>query len=110
MAKFSGKIGFVDSKRVNGVYEYDVTERIYHGDILQNHRRWDAADKVLDNLDISNRISIFSDQFMKTHIGTMKYAEFMGTMWEIKSVDVNYPRIILLLGGVYNGPQASTAG
>lgn len=110
MAKFHGIIGFVDSKRQNGVYKYDVTEKVYYGDVLQNHRKWDSAEQVNDNLDISNRISIIANDFMKKNIGFMKYAEFMGTMWEIKSFDIAYPRVILLLGGVYNGPQASTAG
>lgn len=109
MAKFHGKIGFVNSKRQNGIYEYDVTEKTYYGDVLQNHRRWDNTDKANDNLDISEKISVFANDFMKKNIGFMKYAEYLGTMWEIKSVDLQYPRVILLLGGVYNGPQASTA-
>lgn len=109
MAKFSGRIGFVRPVRQNGVYTYAVTEKKYYGDILQNHRRWDTADKVNDDLDISNRISILANDFLKENIGYMKYAEFMGQMWEIKSFEIAYPRVILLLGGVYNGPQASTA-
>lgn len=109
MAKFHGKIGFVTSERHDGIYEYSVVERTYRGDILQNHRRWDQKDKILDDLDISNRISLISDDFIVKNLGTMKYVEFMHCLWEIKSVDISYPRIILLLGGVYNGPQASTA-
>lgn len=109
MAKFHGKIGFAKSERINGVWEDVVTEKSYYGEVLQDHRRWDSADKLNDNLDISNRIKIIADSFMKENIGFMKYAEYMGCLWEIKSLDIEYPKIILLLGGVYNGPQATTA-
>lgn len=107
--KWHGKIGFVESVRVNGVYEYNVVEVPRSGTILQNHRRWDNGEKANDDVDISNRISIVANDFIKKHLGIMRYAEFMGSMWEIKSVDIAYPRIILLLGGVYNGPQANAA-
>ena len=107
--KWHGKIGFVESVRVNGVYEYNVTEKPRSGTVLQNHRRWDNGDKANDNIDISNRISIIADDFIKKNVGIMRYCEYMGSMWEIKSLDINYPRIILLLGGVYNGPQAKPA-
>ena len=109
MAKYHGKIGFVESIRTDGVYKYKVTEKPAYGEVLQNHRRWDNGDKINDDLDISNRIRIFADDFIQKNIGIMRYAEYMGYLWEIKSLDIAYPRITLLLGGIYNGQQASTA-
>ena len=32
----------------------------------------------------------------------MRYVEFMGAKWKISSVEVQYPRLILTVGGVYN--------
>jgi hypothetical protein len=32
----------------------------------------------------------------------MLYVEFMGTKWKITNVEVQYPRLILSVGGVYN--------
>ena len=110
MAKFHGLIGFADTTdRGYGDYEHSVKERPYTGDILQNYRRWDASDKVIDDLDISNRISILADNYILDNLGAMLYVKLYGVAWKIKSFDLAYPRITLLVGGVYNGPQTESA-
>jgi hypothetical protein len=35
----------------------------------------------------------------------MLYVEFMGAKWKISNVEVQYPRLILTIGEVYNGEQ-----
>lgn len=32
----------------------------------------------------------------------MRYIEFMGAKWKITNIEVQYPRLILTVGGVYN--------
>jgi hypothetical protein len=54
-------------------------------------------------LAINNQISIVADPFANQNFHSMKYVEFMGTRWKITNVDVQYPRLILTMGGVYNG-------
>ena len=34
----------------------------------------------------------------------MRYVHWMGALWEVNSVEVLNPRLILTIGGVYNGP------
>lgn len=104
MAKFYGKIGYantVESKP--GVYEEQIVERSYYGDLIRNTRRLQSADQVNDDININNEISIVADPYATNNFHTMRYAVFMGTKWKISNVEVSYPRLILTLGGVYNG-------
>lgn len=104
MAKFYGKIGYASTVETKpGVYEEQIVERSYYGDLIRNTRRLQSADQVNDDINISNEISIVADPYATNNFHTMRYAVFMGTKWKILNVEVSYPRLILTLGGVYNG-------
>ena len=104
MAKWFGKIGYAAVIETSpGVYSDDITEREYCGDVIRNTSRWSvSSDNVNDNLDINNQFSILADPFAYQNFHSMKYVEYMGTKWKITSVEVQYPRLILSVGGVYN--------
>lgn len=103
MAKFYGIIGYAESVEVEpGIWEARMTERRYYGDLIRNTRRLQSSDKVNDDITTSNEISILADPFAYENFHSMRYAEFMGIKWKIINVDVQYPRLILSLGGVYN--------
>ena len=104
MAKFYGLIGYAESVEVEpGVWEDRITEHRYYGDLIRNTRRLQSSDKVNDDITTSNEISILADPFAYENFHSMRYVEFMGTKWKVVNVDVQYPRLILSLGGVYNG-------
>jgi len=104
MAKWYGVIGYADTVEVEpGIWEEQVTERPYYGELIRNTRRLQTTDKVNDDLTISNQISIVSDPYAVNNFHAMKYAVLWGTKWKITSVEVQYPRLILEAGGVYNG-------
>ena len=104
MAKFYGIIGFVGTTDDGtGVWKDSSTERTYSGDVIRNTMRWQPAEKVNDDLTISNSISIIADSFANQNLQIMKYAKWMGSSWKITNVDVQKPRLILTLGGLYNG-------
>ena len=104
MAKFYGKIGYANTVETKpGVYEEQIVERYYYGDLIRNTRRLQSADQVNDDINISNEISIVADPYATNNFHTMRYAVFMGTKWKISNVEVSYPRLILTLSGVYNG-------
>lgn len=107
--RFFGKVGYCESVEGSGeragIMEDIVTEREYYGDVLSNNRRYDAqTESVLDNLNVSNRISIVADAYAYEHFFQMKYIEWMDCKWKVTSVEVQRPRLILQVGGVYNGP------
>lgn len=102
MAKWYGKIGYVNLVETRpGVWEEQITEEEYQGDLTRNVRRYESAG-VNDNLNIANNISITADPYASNNFHAMRYAEFMGAKWKITSVEVQYPKLLLTLGGVYN--------
>ena len=104
MAKWYGVIGYADTVEVEpGIWEEQVTERPYYGELIRNTRRLRTTDKVNDDLTISNQISIVSDPYAINNFHAMKYAVLWGTKWKITSVEVQYPRLVLEVGGVCNG-------
>ena len=104
MAKFCGKIGYAITEDTgNGVWVERIVEREHKGDTLRIISRWQPNNQVNDDLTINNQISILADQFAYENFQSMKYVEFMGAKWKITSAEVQRPRIILNIGGVYNG-------
>lgn len=107
MAKFFGKVGYVDLvETVPGVHEEKVIERSYYGDVNRNTRRLESSGNVNDDIAVSNEISIVADAYADQNFHAIRYVEFMGARWKITNVEVRPPRLILTLGGVYNGEQA----
>ena len=103
MAKFYGIIGYAEQvETVPGVYSEEITERPYYGDLIRNTRRYESASQLNDNLNIANEISIIADPFAYQNFHAMRYVEFMGAKWKITTIEVQYPRLILTIGGVYN--------
>lgn len=103
MAKFFGKIGYgVTEETRPGVWKTRIVERDYFGDLVRNTRRLESASQVNDNIQISNEISIVADPYARENFHAMRYIVFMGSKWRITGVEVQYPRLILTVGGVWN--------
>lgn len=104
MAKFSGEIGFATlTETKTDVWEEVITKRKYRGDLVRNTRSLQSANQVNDNINIANEISIIADPYANENFHSIRYVKFMGTKWKVSNVNVQYPRLILSLGGIYNG-------
>ncbi len=104
MAKFYGAIGYaVTEETAPGVWEERITERMYYGELVRNTRKLQTADQLNDNINVANEISILADPFAYENFHSMKYVGFSGAKWKVTSIEVQYPRLILTVGGVYNG-------
>ena len=113
MAKWSGKVGYISTEEVEtapGVWEGIPTEREYYGDLIRNHKRFEQAQQVNDNITLQNEVSIVADPYAVQHFHEIRYVMIGETAWKVTAVDVQYPRLSLSIGGVYNGSQAETAG
>jgi hypothetical protein len=105
MAKFYGKVGYGQSvESAPGVWKDSITETSYFGDVVRNTRRLVDGSKVNDDLTVGNSISIVADAYALANFFAMRYVEWNGTLWEITTVEVQAPRLLLTLGEVYNGP------
>jgi hypothetical protein len=104
MAKYYGILGFVEEVETTpGVWESQETLRSYSGDVQRFMSRATAPDKVNDDIRMNNQISIIGDAYAYNHFYTLRFAEWCGARWKIESVEVQHPRLILTLGGLYNG-------
>lgn len=107
MARYFGKVGFgQDVNKGGGIWDTEITEKQYSGDIVRDFRRLQDVERVNKNLTTSTTVSIVSDSYANENIRAIRYAEWKGVLWEVTNVDEEHPRLILQLGGVYNGPTA----
>jgi hypothetical protein len=105
MARFYGKVGYGQQvDKGHGVYETLILERVYSGDVVRDYRRSQQGEKVNNDLTTSTSVSIVSDSYANEHFFAIRYVEWSGTLWEVTGVDQESPRLILQLGGRYNGP------
>lgn len=101
--KWYGAIGYAETIETEpGVWEEDIIERNYYGEVTKNTRLLQSSVSVNDNVNVSNLFSIIADPYANENFHAMRYIEFMGTKWKITNVEVQYPRLILTVGGVYN--------
>lgn len=104
MAKFFGVIGFAEMVETSpGVHTEQITERSYYGDVIRNSRRLQSTENLNDDIIVANEIHIVADPYANQNFHAMRYAEFMGAKWKVTNVSTQFPRLVLTLGGVYNG-------
>ena len=106
MAKWSGVIGYANpvAEIRPGVWDFLIVERHHVGDLVRNTRRSEGNERIVENLLLNNSISLVADPYARDNFFNMRYAMIFGTRWTIDTVEVQYPRLILQVGGVYNGP------
>ena len=110
MARFCGVVGYVQTKETTpGVWTEQVIERTYHGDVVKNIKRYDSGENLNDNITVNNTIEIVADAYANENFFAIRYVYWMGVRWKVTSVEVKRPRLILNLGGVYNGPEVGTS-
>lgn len=106
MAKFFGELGYghtVETPTGSGIYVDQIVERPYYGDVVRNARRLESNQKVNFDIAVSNSISIVADAYANENFHAIRYVRWMGSLWVVNYVEVQRPRLLLELGGVYNG-------
>lgn len=108
MAKFYGNIGYgetVETPSGSGVWIDTITELPYYGDVLRNTRHSQEGVPINNDLSVQNSISIVADAYANEHFFAIRYIQWQGALWTVSDVEVQRPRLLLRLGGVYNGPR-----
>ncbi len=107
MSKWFGKLGFVEAQVTElSVYSEIVTERDCYGDLTRNTRRIQSLDKVNDDISLANTLSVIADPYVQEHFCNIRYATLYGGKWKVTDAAVEYPRVVLTLGGLYHGSEA----
>lgn len=109
MAKFCGKIGYVDSVEespgewVNKPIEYE-----YYGDITNISKRWQTTENLNEDIRLEQNISIVADSYAWENYFKIRYVIIDGAAWKVTNVTVARPRLNLYIGGLYNGETVKT--
>lgn len=110
MARFSGLVGYGETiETAPDVYADRITEFKYYGAVVRNTRTSQAGEYLNNDISVSNSISIVADAYAKDHFFAIRFVEWAGKLWHVTDVTVEAPRLILQVGGVYNGPRAVNA-
>lgn len=104
MSKWYGKIGYaVTAETEPGIWEPSIIEKNYFGDMISDRRKRQNSGDGNDNISLANVISILADPFAYQNCSNIAYVEIMGAKWKVSDIEVQYPRLTLTIGGVYNG-------
>lgn len=107
MAKFYGQVGFAETQETRpGIWEEFITERNHYGDVLPNIRKLEPGQSINDDVTLNNKLSIVADPYAQQHFFAIRFVRWMGALWKVTNVEVRSPRLILTIGGVYNGPTS----
>ena len=111
MARFHGKVGFVKTVENEGsVFKEVATEKPYSGEVNKLTGKYERSDKLNDDLNLNNEISFIADSYAYENFQYIRYVHFLGANWKVTSATLGErPRIILQIGGVYNGSEGPQA-
>lgn len=109
--KFAGDVGFwlknVETKP--GIWGDKMVEKHYTGDVTRAYNKWDSRPDSLssttDELNVNNQISILGDLFAQENWPSIKYVVWNGVPWKVKTVEIRFPRLILEIGGSWDGKR-----
>jgi hypothetical protein len=109
--RFHGTVGYAASEEsAPGVWKDVITERTYYGDVIRNSRTLQPPSlvppEVNDTLSLENSFSIMADAEAYANYMNFRYVEWEGNRWTITNAEIRRPRIILTIGGLWNGSAA----
>lgn len=104
MAKFSGLVGYVTQSETSpGVWSSVENSITMRGDIIRQSSNSQNDDKVNSDISLNHRVSLVGDAYSFGNYYNIRWIEIDGLKWEISSVEIQRPRIIVALGGIWNG-------
>lgn len=102
MAKWYGQIGFAEARETDlDEWTDEIVEKPYPGDILVISRSMQTGSEINNDITISNKISFIADPYARQNFHNIRYATYMGTKWRVTNISVEYPRLVITLGGVW---------
>jgi hypothetical protein len=109
MARFSGFIGYANQvEKSLDVWDDDITEKRYYGEIKKDAKRWFIGSEITSPMKLTSKISVVADAYANDNFDKIRYVVISKKRFEVVTVDIEHPRLVLTLGGVYNGPIPNT--
>lgn len=110
MAKFAGLVGYVTQEEsAPGVWSPVENPKPMKGDIIRqsstngNGSRIGDTGKVNDDITLGHRVSLLGDAYAFENYFSIKWVQIGSKKWTVTSVEMQRPRVIVSLGGLWNG-------
>ncbi len=104
--RYCGNVGYrITKEAAPSVWTPEIIERKYYGDVVRASRRVSSDDKINSDISIDNQISIICDPFALENFHSIIYIWWMGTPFTVSRVEVEFPRLLLTIGDIYNGER-----
>lgn len=103
MARYSGLVGYGQQVEVEpGVWDTEDKEVMMKGDLLrQNANIQDSG--INDTVSLNHRVSLIGDAYAFDNYYNMKWITVNGFKWTVSAIELQRPRLIVTLGGIWNG-------
>lgn len=105
--KYSGMAGVVeDSIEISpGIWKpAGVREIKATGDFVSSRKEFSVrSDSTNDDVTMSNTISIVMSKDLFNNLSNLRYLTVNGARYKVTSFEINRPRIVITLGGLWNG-------
>lgn len=103
MARFAGLVGYVSQEEsAPGVWTPVEQTRKMKGDFYMESSRHQNGDKVNTDIALNHRVSLVGDSYSFANYHAIRWVEVNGVKWEVTSIEVKRPRLIVNVGGLYN--------
>ena len=109
MARFCGKVGYVDpDEESKGVFVNKPEEHVYYGDTTNISKRWQTNENLNDDIRLEQNVSIMADAYAYKNYWKIRYIIIDDIAWRVTNVQVARPRLLLYIGGIYNGETVTS--
>lgn len=103
MARFSGKVGYITQEETTpGVWTPKEKSRTMKGDIIRQVSNYTSGESVNDDISLNHRVSLVGDAYAFGNYFNMKWIQIDSQKWKISSIEVQRPRLIVTVGGLWN--------
>jgi hypothetical protein len=103
MSKFAGLVGYVTQEEsVPGVWSQVDKTVMMKGDIIRQSSSQNG-DNVNTDVTLNHRVSLLGDSYAFNNYYAIKWIQMDGHKWKVTSVELQRPRIVLTVGGLWNG-------
>lgn len=102
MAKFAGLVGYVtQGETTPGVWSPVEKPVMMKGDLIRQSSSQNG-DKVNSDVTLGHRVSLMADSYAMDNYFDIKWVQINGKKWSVTSIELQRPRIVVTLGGLWN--------
>lgn len=109
MSRFAGTVGYtVQEETTPGVWTTVEKTRKMKGDIMKQVASHQSSEYLHDDVVLSHRVSLIGDAYAFDNYFNISWVKMDTQKWKVASIEVDRPRIIVTLGGVWNESKVRT--